>query len=238
MKNEYKKIGNKIVCYDDILGLEEYEYQDNINEVLKQKNIIETIDNNIKKLNIEKENILELKEDFTSTLLNKKNQISSIVILTIALLYTPLALINNLLFIPIILFLISMIPIMAIGQKNYKKHLDSLIQNINDEIKELNERNILEKETLKSLCENKTSKYINTVNPESIFINNSINPTIKEIQRKKIIYQYFRHNCEYIKFWKDNKKLYSLLNKLNFTEDEIHFIENLSEKYNKTLTKK
>ena len=44
MITEYKKVEDKVLAVDTEEGLKTYEYQDNIEEILKQENVIEELE--------------------------------------------------------------------------------------------------------------------------------------------------------------------------------------------------
>lgn len=243
MITEYKYVNGKIVAIDDNVGLKEYEYQDNIDELLKQENIVEDIDNNLKRLYNLKKYLEKYKNNFI-VFFADEGVVPSIaqflVTMVMMILYTEVpALAGNIILKNVILaWIFAMIPTTLFQFKKYKKANELRLINLDEQIKEFEEKLENEKQKLNELRENKRAENIskNTTN-ETLYIDNSKIENFSNIKNRKRLYEYYREYCFKIKRMSEKRELNVMLED-EFTPEEISGLNEMSESANKVLTKR
>ena len=219
MINEYKYVNGKVVAIDDKTGLKEYDYQDNIDELLKQENIIEYISDSIKSLNIVKTYHDEIKEVHESKKFYKNwpfifdadygSKIGIFYVLYVFCGFTIMSLnlganlssfIISTCRIIMQISLVALIPTIIYQYKKFIKDNDIKLFSIDIQIQELERELQKEKKKLIELQEDKTKtdediRGINSVN----YIDNDKNETINNVKRKNEFYEYYRDNCSNIR---------------------------------------
>lgn len=238
MITEYKCVNGKVVAYDDNKGLKEYEYQDNIDEVLKQENTIEYIDNSLKELYSEKSWHEKHTKGFLDyyfsdgSLLNVIYGISIIAMLTLGSSVPVIG--ENLLFkIAAITYALGVIPATNVFQfKKYKKTNQLRLINLNEQIKEFESKLDMEKRKLMKLSKDQKTEDLS----KTLHINNSKIEKISNIKFRKKLYEYYRDNCLKIKQLNKKQKLHAFL-KDEFDYTEVRHLGQMSESGNKTYQK-
>ena len=172
MNKEYTYIDGKVILIDDNGNQTLTEYYDNLDDVLIQENLIETMENEIEKSN---NKYLELSNETKGS--KKTNLLKKVIlphaILTIIALFIPTILE---LLIPVPLsstiipnfkvwltafsFVLTQMPVTPMTLQNYFSYNESLKKKngIQTELKHLNEQLMKEKQKLESLIENKTKQ--------------------------------------------------------------------------------
>lgn len=222
MINEYQCVNGKIVALDDKKGLKVYDYQDNIDSLLKQENIIENISENIEQLKKEKENILEEKNvDGLSLITNPRYCGKAFICLIVAFLivFGDICFGTNswLLKIPALISALSFVPTFCNQYKKYMKDIDLKSLNIDLQLNELKEVLEEENQKLKQLKKDNTSSKI-IDNESSISIDNSKIDTISKIENRKKIYQFYRDNLIEIQKASEIKRIENAFPRNNFIE--------------------
>lgn len=239
MKEEYKYIDSKVVAYDDKKGLQVYEYQDNIGELLNQENIIETINNILKELNNEKKGIKIDSNSFRDMLYTPQYGSNVRIMWSLAVLIVLFGMLVKTVAIPCailgLISMISVIPTALYQHKKYKKDMLTKTENLEQQISEFEKILIIEECKLNNLKNNKEKTNEKNVNKESVEIDNTRNKTINIIENKKRLYKYFRENLNQIKKYKNKGLLRNILDS-DYTDDDIEYIDSMYEK-NKVLKK-
>lgn len=243
MITEYKYVNGKVVAIDDNAGLKEYEYQDNIDELLKQENIIEDIDNNLKGLYFQKKCLEKYNNDFTVFFANE-GFIPAIVYFLVTMgmfvLYTGVPILSgNIILKNVILaWTLAIIPATLFQFKKHRKANELRLINLDAQIKEFEENLENEKQKLNELRENKKTKNISENTTDvTLYIDNSKIETLLNTKNSKRLYEYYRENCLKIKRMSENKELNVKLED-EFTPDEISRLNEMSESTNIVLTKR
>ena len=186
MITEYICVDDKVVATDDNKGLVKLDYQDNIGEVLSQKNIIEELEKHINDLVTTKKNLNNPKT-FLKENLRFFIQIDSVFAIGLACMYH----INpDKLFEAIIPFLVACSATTYAGYKACKRERKLKVEAVEQEIREFGKTLKKEKQKLKELesekkVEQRVSEDINYVD----------NRKLTDIERRKKAYMIFRDNC-------------------------------------------
>lgn len=243
MITEYKQVNGKVVASDDSVGLKIYDYQDNIDEVLKQENIVEDIDYSLKKLYSEKDWREKHTKGFLDyyfsdgSLLNVIYGISIIAMLTLGSSVPVIG--ESVIFkLAAIIYAFGVIPATNVFQyKKYKKANKLRLINLNEQIREFENKCIKELEKLSELRETKKQEDLSkNISSETIYINNGKIESISNIKNRKKIYEYYRGYCLKIKKFIAQHKLVAELED-EFSDDEIRSLMEMSDSANKTLQK-
>ena len=248
MKEAYKYVAGKIAAYDDEQGIIEYDYQDNIEDVLKQENVVEQISNDIEDLK-EKEKCYEVKKESLISLFFTEGFGDNLLMCvgTSALImfgnffisrgFNPLPETVDIFFKSLAgIALASSVPIGIKGYKKAKMTMEAKLENIREQIAEFEE--ILKKAEAKKIAikNNKTA-----IMPELLIdksnknIDNSKIEVISSIEKKKQLYNYFRTYISRI----ENLNTIENLNDeydTEFTENDVQFIDDMASR-NSVLSK-
>lgn len=246
MIEEYKYVNGKIIAMDDEEGLKEFDYQDNIDDVIKTKDEIEKIEFWLYQLKCEKTYLKTAKNVFYDT----RGLVIPIVLLVFSTLLSVFgigfiagefgsgtisqnfgkicALLSGLVF-------LSIGPSILYENNKYKKARLLKLANIEEQIKEF--KKVLEKEQrkLKELVEDKTRNHENSMDNKVVKINVDSLATIKKINNKRRLYEFFRENCDEIKRYNDKEFLKANFGE-EFSEEDINTISDMFET-NKVLVK-
>lgn len=244
MKEAYKYVAGKVIAYDDKEGMVEYDYQDNIEDLLKQENVVEQIKNDIeelkekeKKFDKEKDSFVHLffSEGFFDRLLICVGASGLSIFCNFLFLegFDPLPEIVNIFFRTVAgISLASGIPVSIKGYKNAKINMYAKVENVREQIKEFEE--ILRKsEELKANLEKNKTKVIpeELIDKSSKNIDNSNLSTISLIEKKKQLYSFFRNYILKINDFNTIENLNDEYN-LEFTEKDVRFIDDMVSKNN------
>lgn len=237
MITEFQRFDDKIVAFDDKKGLITYNYQDNIEEILKQKNVIEEIENTLNKLNNKKNYIDENKDNFLLMLFMENYGLKALAFFFCSCLLIPLALVVSLgwleFFLRVIglLLIITTLPSLVYQYKKYKNDMKLNLFNIDEEIKKFEKKLKNEVSLLKTLTNNKT----NNKKTDSMkhIIDNSKNNNLLEIQKEKYLYETYRKWC--YKFSKNKED--KLLKNNEISAEDLKIMKEMSNRA-KVLSKK
>lgn len=237
MITEYKKVKDKVLALDTEEGLKTYEYQDNIEKVLKQENVIEELEDYLYQIENEKDFIKKTKNSFNWMLLGENYGVNAILLVLIASAVMGLGFCFEAQFhifralTGILLF--SSIPTLIVERKRYKRDMDLKSINIDEEIKNIQER--LDKEK-KVLIDLKKDKHVSNIDKqtEKTTIDNNKNSKIIEIQKQKHLYEVYREWCKKIQ----KKKNLDFLLDSETNNDDLENIREMSDRASKVLSKK
>ena len=238
MITEFQKFDDKIIAFDNKKGLITYNYQDNIEEILKQKNVIEEIENTLNKLNNKKNYIDENKDNFILMLFTENYGLKALTFFFCSCLLIPLALVVNLGWLELSLRLIGLLsiittfPALAYQYKKYKNDMELNLFNINEEIKKFEKRLENENSLLKTLTNNITNSK-KTDNTKHI-IDNSKNDKLLEIQKEKYLYDTYRKWC--YEFSKNKEK--KLLKNNEISAEDLKIMKEMSNRAKVLIKKK
>lgn len=237
MITEYKKVEDKVLAVDTEEGLKTYEYQDNIEEILKQENVIEELEDYLYQIENEKDFIKKTKNSFNWMLLGENYGVNAILLVLIASAVMGLGFCFEAHFhifralTGILLF--SSIPTLIVERKRYKRDMDLKSINIDEEIKKVQERLDKEKNILLTVKKDKNISNIDRLSKKMIIDNNK-NQKIIEIQKQKHLYEVYREWCKKIQ---KRKNLDFLLDSETDNED-LDNIKEMSNRASKVLSKK
>ena len=224
MNKEYTYIDGKVILRDDNGNQTLTEYYDNLDDVLIQENLIETMENEIEKSNNKYLELSNETKGCKKTNLTKK-VILPHAILTIIALFIP-AILELLIPVPLsstiipnfkvwltaFSFVLTQMLVTPMTLQNYSSYNESLKKKngIQTELKHLNEQLMKEKQKLQSLIENKTKQ---KENKEFRVVKVNDLEQLKELRNNIAFYYDLGYNQEkfYKYFERDNldKKLNS-----------------------------
>jgi len=239
MLTEFQRFDDKVVALDDKKGLVNYLYQDNIEEILKQQNVVEEIDNTINKLNNEKDYIEVNKSNFDLMLFHKDYGEKGLVFIFIAVIIAFIGYLLGLgwwgkfirlVSIPVML---TAFPTIAFQYKKFKNDMELSLININEQIKEFTEKLAKEKDLLISL-KNDMKANNNDIKCEKNVIDNTKNNRLINIQKEKFLYETYRKWC--YKFQKNKES--KLLEDSEISNDDLKIMKEMSDRAVKVLSKK
>lgn len=198
MNTEYTYMDGKIYVMNSNGKVIEHKYHDRIDEILKQENIVEELENNINYLKQEKERFEYKKKDLLSLIFTNGNYFNCFtvsflicVISSFAEIYTVTEFGKNI--ISIILHFtglisgIALIPTALIQIRKNKKLFNKNLNITKQQIDEFELELEAEKEKLTVLNNSKTNN--NTKKNIAVEIDNNENKTIQEIRRKIQFYE-------------------------------------------------
>lgn len=248
MKESFKLVDGKIVAYDNNAGIMEYEYQDNIEEVLNQENVVEQLSNDIEELKIEENNIEKHKNSFRHLFFSEGfgDHVICCVMASALIMYIDMVfqfgVTPGMEVIDIICRAVSGVTLLSsvpLGIHKYKKTklgMKAKSENIKIQIKEFEE--ILEKELEKliTLKQTKTKSIPESkIGKDSKDIDNSKIEVISDITKKKQLYKFFREYILKIEKFND-KDILSAEYDATFSDEDVAYIEDMASK-NSVLAK-
>lgn len=233
MKQDYRIENEKIIVYDDIKGFLDYEYQNNIDKILIQENIVEKLNVDIytKKMDkIQKESHFKIRY-------NKKVRIIEIIVSTSILALFSFGILHNF---PLAAIIFTIIPSLLMNGSSYLYDLipmNNLKKEINADTLSIEELEKLLKKEEKVLDELKNNKEKTINNQNYSFDKKENNKRLEEIDNLKKIY----YTCGYYakKLMKYQKKDI-LKDKLcdDFNNEELDIIENIIKEKGPQLVKR
>jgi len=250
MKDCYKYVYGKICVIDDKEGLLEYDYQDNIDEVLKQENVIEELNNTISRLKDKREFIDSIKNNFYYMFFYDE-EYGFVNILYLLMLAFVIGMggefltemfgleVNSIVFsIGSIVSLVSMIPSTLINYKKFKNSNTLKLINIDEQLDEFEEKLGNEKQKLKELEKNKSVSNVDNIIKESkIYICNDTIKSLTELEKRKCLYSLYRENCLKIKRMIKKGNLDKKIDDILSDNDMLDLVE-MSDNANNVLVRK
>lgn len=248
MIDSYKYVNGKIVAYDEPNGIKEYDYQDNIHEILEQENVVEEISNITEQLYNERSYYRKHKKDFINMFFSEKYGEKNWAFFLLAVVVTVMSfayvaevgaspLVFNILRSLSGISIFLLVPGLTHSYIKYKKDNEICLLNLEQQIREFEEKLKLEKEKLNKLKNDKiTENYGKNITNAVVEINNKKIETISNITRRKQLYSFFREYLGNLKRY-NNKEYLNHLYKNDFTDEDIEFVNEMNET-NKALSKK
>lgn len=239
MITEYKKIYDKIIAHDDKKGIIKFEYQDNINEILNQKNVVEELENMICGLKNKKDFIEKYKDNFNMMIFDENYGIKGIALIFLAFIIVLFAYMlgvgvwGNFFRIVSIPVLLSAFPTIIFQYKKYKNDMELNLINVDEQIKEFEETLEKEKELLVTL-KNNNSKNNKDISNTKHIIDNTKNNKLINIQKQKHLYETYRKWCSKIQ---EKKDLNFLIDSYINSED-LEIIKEMSDRTIDIISKK
>lgn len=248
MKEYYKYENDKILVGDTKKKILEYEYRDNIDELLKQENIIEELSNTIVSLENKRKFIESIKDDFKYMVINDDNYgftnilflvMGAFCTVTLGMLPNRIGLeISPMIFkIGSVSFLLSIIPTMCVQYKCFKRDNNLKIINMNQQIREFEDLLCNEKQKLLQLRRDKSVKREIDIVESNMYIYNEEIDTLIALEERKKLYAFYRAYCGKIQKLNKNNQLNNMFNNTSFTENDISSICEMSKDANKMLVK-
>lgn len=247
MIDSYKYVnGGNIVAYDTSNGLIEYDYQDNIHELLEQENVVEELGNIIKKLYNERNYLKDHKKDFHDMFFNDKYKFPilflfglSVLIVAIGSGYGINPLVFNILRGLLGISLFSLVLTIIHSQKNIKKDNEMKLLSLEQQITEFEKKFEVELKKLNKLrSDTKAENYHKNITNVVVSIDNKKIKTISNITRKKQLYEFYRKYLGSLKRY-NNKEYLNHLYKTDFTDEDVGFVNEMDKtNKDKVLSKK
>lgn len=237
MITEFQRFDDKIIAYDDKNGLINYNYQDNVEEILKQKNVIEKIENILIELNNKKSCVNVNKNNFILMLFMEEYGMKAWAFYFCSVLIIFLASVISLGFIGNVIRLIALtgmlttFPAIVYQYKKYKNDMELNLINIDEQIKEFEKKLEKEIDLLKTLMNNKTNN--KEIDTSKKVIDNAKNDKLLNIEKEKLLYETYRKWC-YV--FQKNKE-YKLLKNGKVNNEDLIIMKEMSNRAVKALVK-
>ena len=238
MNNSYRYIDGKVAVVDDKQNINVYEYQDSIDELLKQENVVEEMETTIESLK-KRKNYLEETKFSLSDKIFVVNEDSSIDVLRLFIAATVISSffldafsIINLFKIAAISFGTTLLPASIFKVKRFNKANKIRIANLEEQIDEFEEILEFENAKLDLLKDDKMNLKTN-IDESTVIIYNDKIDSLSRLRKRIELYNYYRMKCINIKKLLQNGKLNDIL-----PENDIEELNKISQHTDNVLTKK
>lgn len=238
MKNEYKFVNDKVIALDDELGLLEYDYHPEIEEILIQENVIEEIQRNITSakyaLGVQNEDLKLKYEDKTKKVLSWLAPAIMSFFFSLILFKAKLVLI-----LPFTLGItITTHTVLGAIDKDDKRKVQNTINALEVTIEELKKdlaQAKIELQALKSDKQHSMERQDKEMDMK-LFASKNNNRLIKLEQLENLYYLCGYNAKEYTKYYENGTLRHQLHDEFN--NEEIDVIERIIEEKGKQLVKK
>ena len=233
MKTHYKINKNKVIVSDDKLGKINYDYQDNLDDILIEENLIEEISKEIK---ISNEKLISAQTTLLTKFKKGKFLPLYVIEFIIPLIISGALLFNNSILIAMFILAssLSLMCITKVIELFDRLHLKNEINSLTLTIEELNKNLTFEKSKLKKLKRNK--KNINNIEDVKVFELKN-NHKLKKIRERINLYKMCGYCMEDLMKYQQSGTLRKRFEE-DYTEEQLSEIEKIINEHGKKLVKK
>lgn len=241
MNNSYRYINGKVAVVDDKQNINVYEYQDCIDELLKQENVVEEMETTIESLKKRKNYLEETKFSLSDKIfiINEDSSIYALALLSCFIVATVISSffldassLINLFKIAAISFGTTLLPASIFKVKRFNKANKIRIANLEEQIDEFEEILDFENAKLDLLKDDKMNLKKN-IDESTVIIDNDKIDSLSRLRKRIELYNYYRMKCIDIKKLLQSGKLNDILPK-----SDIEELNKISQYTDNMLTKK